>query len=227
MGAREATGSLARPYRVTFITARARNVGERHGRALQIGLSGVLVICLVVPVAVALRRDTLTQTSVQQPAGVSPSNLLGNPSFENDLRYWRTYAGTSLLRVTNVSRVGQAAAKLVAGGPSAAPFGAYTFALVDEPPARSRYSASLWVKGDRSTQGKKARIQLTEVGGRAAGTVIAAAETQLTGNWQLLRTRASLQRPDRSILGVVLTMEKTITLGATVYVDDVRLRGPA
>lgn len=188
---------------------------ERHRRSLELSLSALLVLTMAVPIVVAARRETLANTS--SAPKLQRGNLLPNPGFETDVRYWGSYTLVPVSRTTTVRWAGDAAGRVTAAGPAAAPYGAYTIG-VGEPVAGDRYTFSIWVKGTRATIGKPATIAL-EAGGEGGGEIVASNSAILTGSWQLLSASGVVRRPARTAVIVRVFMSQTVALGDTVFLD--------
>lgn len=152
-----------------------------------------------------------------------PTNIIPNPSFEKNARYWEPWGPSRLVRNTRVKRFGTASGQVTAT--SALPFGVRDVNVVGYPSKGHRFTLSVWVKGFPSTARKGIILELSESGGPAKEpTRITALTTgKLTGKWQQLHATGTVKQDLRSSLNVLIYISNDIAITDGFYVDGATL----
>jgi Carbohydrate binding domain len=185
--------------------------------------AGLLVALCTGAIAAGCGSTTPSSTTGLSPVvRPDPANFLLNPGFEDGLSAWHAYPNTAFARTTAEKRFGSASAKATAAGQSPTTFGAYSVGIVGNPSTGSRYVFSVWVRGDRTTKGKRLHIQLNERNPNKSRP-IAQANPVLTDRWTRIRIVGVVRGARAVALDVYLLLESGVALGDNFYIDGADL----
>ena len=147
-------------------------------------------------------------------------NLIGNPSFEEDLSGWRSYGGSTIERVSG-GFAGAFSAQ-VTGPASTATFGINDHPnwILATPAPGTRYRAAAWVQSAGSTGRAKLRIREFNNGVLVRSTYSPA--VVLSPTWQLLLLELVAQNSGSTI--DIQVLDTPVTVSEVFLVDDISIR---
>jgi hypothetical protein len=157
----------------------------------------------------------------ERPKYGGPQNFVANPSFEDDVRQWRTLADTSLVRTPQASKAGYSAGEVRALAPT--PYGIYVPGAVGYPVTGDVYEASAWIRASPGAVGKPVVMQLTESGGPTKPRVVDEARMRMTSSWKRLSVAGRVRGRTRTALDLLVAGNREIAVGDAFYVDAVTL----
>lgn len=162
------------------------------------------------------------------------TNLIENPSFERDTRFWSEWmpGTTATQREATVSRSGSFSLRVA---PSAsAPYGVHALWIAAPVQAGVNLTLGLWVKGSGSALGQRVAVQVKAepqhgAGGALTeeiaprGDALITRVVTLTGRWQHVAASVRVRGSLPSDLDLLVLARHDIALGDVFYLDDASL----
>jgi len=174
----------------------------------------------------------------EQPPGPG-ANLIRNAGFERDTRFWQEWQpGTTIVTRTRATlHLGSASLRAAALGTSR--YGVHELWIPAAPTRGDRFSLSLWLKGDASSQGKRVIVQVKLAPPSGAGggldesvssptATIISRSVRLTATWRRFSASATATTSSAAAFDLLVVAESDIASGDAFYLDDVKLvRNPS